>query len=431
MIRFIDLFAGTGGMRLAFEQAMRESGQESECVFSSEIDPYAQKTYEANFGEAPVGDIVEHRDDVPSFDFLLAGFPCQPFSAAGKMKGFNDTRGTLFFEIEQILKRHQPSGFLLENVRGLTSHDGGQTFQIILESLQELGYTVQHFFCNSSDFGVPQNRVRIFIVGTRTDRLNLSIMSSLGASDSHAYKRRRTADLFRETVDAMETCTVADILEDDVDLRFWCSEKFTKMLGRAVNNDFERLHGIRMIDYRGGHSLHSWDLGMKGECSTEERRFMSLLIANRRKKKFGTHQDGKRLTKAQIETFFKSDNTSEIIVSLLEMGYISEIEGTYNPVCGNMSFEVFKFLDPESISITLTSSDAHRLGVVQNGKPRRITPREAARLQGYPDSFRFPVEDKYVYKQMGNAVTVPVVKAILVDFFRNNQILHAKATRAA
>src|SRR4030067_1357595 len=125
MIRFVDLFAGVGGIRLGFEQAMKELGIQAQCVLSSEIDKYAQETYALNYGEKPQGDIYQITD-VPDFDFLLAGFPCQPFSYAGKQKGFVDTRGTLFFEIERFLLEHQPRGFLLENVRGLTTHDRGR-----------------------------------------------------------------------------------------------------------------------------------------------------------------------------------------------------------------------------------------------------------------------------------------------------------------
>jgi DNA (cytosine-5)-methyltransferase 1 len=156
----IDLFAGIGGIRLGFE----EYGCEN--VFSSEWDKEAQKMYEANFGEKPFGDInLIEPTDIPDHDILLAGFPCQPFSIAGKGLGFADTRGTLFFNIEAILEAKKPKAFLLENVKRLTTHDKGQTFQVILEKLKGLGYTVYHKVFNSLDFGVPQKRDRIYIVG--------------------------------------------------------------------------------------------------------------------------------------------------------------------------------------------------------------------------------------------------------------------------
>ena len=159
-MRVIDLFAGIGGIRLGFEKIG------AKCVFSSEWDRYAQDMYEANFGERPFGDINSILpQNIPDHDFLLAGFPCQPFSIAGKQMGFSDTRGTLFFNIEEILKVKQPYGFLLENVKRLITHDKGRTFQIILKKLSDLGYTVYHKVLNSLDYGVPQKRERVYIVG--------------------------------------------------------------------------------------------------------------------------------------------------------------------------------------------------------------------------------------------------------------------------
>ena len=156
----IDLFAGIGGIRLGFE------AHGCENVFSSEWDKYAQIMYEANFHETPFGDINDiSPEDIPEHDILLAGFPCQPFSIAGKGLGFADTRGTLFFNIEAILKAKQPEAFLLENVKRLTTHDNGNTFTVILDRLNKLGYTVYHKVLNSLDFGVPQKRERIYIVG--------------------------------------------------------------------------------------------------------------------------------------------------------------------------------------------------------------------------------------------------------------------------
>lgn len=158
----IDLFAGIGGIRLAFEQLGCKN------VFTSEWDIAAQKMYEANFGEIPFGDINEIApQDIPDHDILLAGFPCQPFSIAGKGLGFADTRGTLFFNIESILETKKPKAFLLENVKRLVSHNNGQTFGVIYEKLKKLGYTIYYKVLNSLEFGLPQKRERIYIVGFR------------------------------------------------------------------------------------------------------------------------------------------------------------------------------------------------------------------------------------------------------------------------
>ncbi len=428
MLKFVDLFAGTGGIRLGFEQAASELAIKTKCVFSSEIDKKASESYEINFNENPLCDITKvSESEIPDFDVMLAGFPCQAFSYAGKRKGFTDTRGTLFFDVERILKEKKPKYFLLENVRGLTTHDKGRTFETIIKALKSLGYSIDYLLLNSSNYDVPQNRVRIYIVGTLSEAINISLNSDLGAADTHKYKLKQGAiqhELFQHDYAkpkaVSDTKAVSDILEDNPDEKYLCTSDYTSKLSKVVGKNFEQLHGYRLIDYRGGKSLHSWELGVKGECSPEEVEFMNLLIANRRKKIFGTHQDGKSLTEAQIKTFYHSANFKLVTKSLLRKGCLRLVEEKYNPVCGNMSFEVFKFLDPDGISITLTSSDCNRLGVVQNNIPRRITPRECARLQGFPETYKLLEDDKAVYKQMGNAVSVPVVKAVVFDLLSNN-----------
>lgn len=412
-IRFVDLFAGIGGIRLGFEQALEHIGLEGSCVFSSEISAAAKQTYSLNFDESPSGDIHEV-NELPEHDVLLAGFPCQAFSYAGSRKGFADTRGTLFFEIERLLKKttKKPKILLLENVRGFMSHDGGRTYETVKTHLEQLGYGVQAILKNSTAFNVPQNRVRVYIVCVLGEDPSLPFVSDVGFADSHKFKQLQNLS----SVDASKAKnlkTVGDILEQTVDAKYHCSERFTKQLSAALNNKpFEALNGVRLIDSRGGNSLHSWDLGLKGECTSDERELMDAILRNRRKKIFGTHQDGKRLSEEQIFTFFERNNLPELLNSLVVKGYLSLKDGTYNPVAGNMSFEVFKFLDPESVSITVVSTDAHRLGVVQDGQPRKLTPRECARLQGFPDSFVLHPEDKWAYHQLGNSVTVPAIEAI-------------------
>jgi len=416
MIRFVDLFAGIGGIRLGFEQAMHDIGMPCECVLSSEIDAHAQETYRLNYGEKPLGDIYKIKD-YPAFDFLLAGFPCQPFSYAGKQKGFADTRGTLFFEVERLLAEHRPKGFLLENVRGLTTHDGGRTLATIVAKLEGLGYGVQCLLLNSSDFNLPQNRVRIYIAGIENQRPKMSLQSSRGAADSHQFKRRRTAsELFDTTV----CTTVRDILEPNPSRSYDCSAPFQTRMQAVLKQKGLTVNGVRLIDYRNGNSIHSWELGIKGTCTVDEIAFMNALIANRRKKTFGTHQDGKSLSLEQIKSFFQHPQLTDIIRSLLNKKYLRNRDGLYNPVSGNMSFEVFKFLDPDSISITLVTSDAHKLGVVHRGRMRHITPRECARIQGYPDSFQHHPVDTHAYRQFGNSVSVPVIKAVVSDLFTHN-----------
>ncbi len=167
-VRFIDLFCGIGGFHLAAEQVCQERGLQSSCVFASDIDPDAQNAYEANFGMRPVGDITQvTAQNIPDHDVLFAGFPCQPFSICGDRKGFDDTRGTLFFDVARILKEKQPAAFVLENVKLLRGHDKGRTLAVIMQTLHDLGYQAEWRVLNALDFGVPQRRERILIVGFR------------------------------------------------------------------------------------------------------------------------------------------------------------------------------------------------------------------------------------------------------------------------
>ena len=167
-LRFVDLFCGIGGFRFAMKSAAKRHKINATCVFSSDIDKECQKAYAANFGELPAGDITKiDASDIPDHDILLAGFPCQPFSIIGRMRGFEDTRGTLFFEIARILEEKRPKAFVLENVKLLVGHDQGRTLKKIMETLVELGYMAQYRVLNALDFGLPQKRERIWIVGFR------------------------------------------------------------------------------------------------------------------------------------------------------------------------------------------------------------------------------------------------------------------------
>lgn len=201
-IRFIDLFCGIGGFRYASKYAYDKLGLEGKCVFSSDIDKYAQESYEANFGEKPAGDITKiEASEIPDFDFLFAGFPCQAFSICGLQKGFADnTRGTLFFDIARIIKEKQPQAFVLENVKNLAGHDNGRTLKTILEVLRdELGYHVDYKLLNALDFGLPQKRERIIIIGSKKPFL------------------------MDWTFDIKGKKTLDDILEKNVDKKYYAS----------------------------------------------------------------------------------------------------------------------------------------------------------------------------------------------------------------
>ena len=401
-------------MRLAFESAARSLNLETECVLSSEINPDAQLVYQSNFDDTPSGDI-RLIDKLPEHQILLAGFPCQSFSYAGKKAGFGDTRGTLFFEIVRLIDTFKPQAFIFENVRGLVSHDSGQTLETIKGEMTSRGYSFDYFVLNSSNFSLPQNRVRVYLVGVLNASPQFRLVSDLGPKDSHSSNHQQLSLFYPLS----QPVTVADILEDNPDAKYDCSPEFVNALKQIVNNDFSRLHGMRLIDYRGGNSIHSWELGLRGECSLDEIELMNLFILKRRNKEFGHHQDGKLLTKEQIATFFAHPNLDEILDSLVTKKYLQRNNQLYKPVSGNFSFEVYKFLDPAKISVTVVASDANRLGVYHNDRVRRITPREAARLQGFPDSFSLHSNDDKAYHQMGNSVSVNVVKAVAEEVIQN------------
>ncbi|EMY47281.1 DNA cytosine methyltransferase [Glaesserella parasuis] len=311
---FIDLFAGIGGFRLAMEKL---GGY---CVFSSEIDENAQKTYATNFGEKPYGDITleETKRLIPTtFDILCAGFPCQAFSIAGKRGGFEDTRGTLFFEVAEIIRRHQPKAFFLENVKGLSSHDKGRTLSTILNVLREdLNYFVPDpKILNAKDFGVPQNRERIFIVGFRQDL----------AINSFYYP----APLNRKVC-------FNDVKEKNVvPTKYYLSTQYIETL---------RKHKARHQDKGNG---------------------------------FGYE-------------IIPDDGIANAIV------------------VGGMGRERNLVIDHRITDFTPTTKikgNVNREGI------RKMTPREWARLQGFPDSYIIPVTDTQAYKQFGNSVAIPAVQA--------------------
>lgn len=239
--RFIDLFAGIGGIRLGFEHVG------GHCVFSSEFDKDACTTYEANFGEHPSGDITKiDAKDIPDFDILLGGFPCQSFSIIGKKEGFaNETCGTLFFDIERILKEKRPPAFMLENVRNLTAHDGGNTFRTIKEHLEALGYHVYAKVLNALNYGVPQKRERIFIVGFLDD----------------------VKFEFPEPVPVEERKTLVDILETDVDRKYYVRDEIRiSRLERLKDKDYPKPY-ISHENMAGSITPHPYSSALRAGAS--------------------------------------------------------------------------------------------------------------------------------------------------------------------
>jgi DNA (cytosine-5)-methyltransferase 1 len=306
--RIIDLFAGIGGIRIGFEQAF---GENQTFVFASEINTFAQKTYATHFGEHPFGDITKiDESKIPNFDILLAGFPCQPFSNAGLKKGFEDSRGTLFFDIARIVKYHKPQVIFLENVKAFKNHDNGNTYKVVEMTLQDLGYSVYSQILNAKDFGVPQNRERIYII------------AFLGDVD------------FTFPIPPKHIVKLGDVLENNIDKKYTISDRLWEGHQRRKIEHKEKGNGF-------GYSLF--------------------------------------------------DENSE---------YTSTISARY-------------YKDGSEILIAQT-----------NDNPRKITPREAARLQGFPEEFAIVVSDTQAYRQFGNSVSVPVIRAIAKSIY--NALLKAQ-----
>ena len=338
MYKSIDLFAGIGGIRLGFDNAFKD---DIETVFISEWDEFAQKTYKANFKDniEIAGDITKiSEDDIPAFDICLAGFPCQAFSMAGKHGGFNDDyygqcRGTLFQDVVRICSKHKPMIIFCENVKGLTIHDRGRTFKIIKGAFEQIGYKVYDRILNSKDFGVPQNRERIYLVCVRNDL---------------AKYLPEEGFVFPEGKD--NTKRIYNILEDaPIPSRYYLSDVYMKTLR----------------EHRARHEAAGHGFGY-------------------------------------------------------EIRPLDGIAGTI--VCGGMGRERNLIIDTRPHSMVPTT---HIKGEINKEDIRKMTPREWARLQGFPDTFKLTLSDTHLYKQFGNSVTVPVIQAIaekIKEFLDNVEV---------
>ena len=422
MIKFIDLFAGIGGIRKGFEQACQNLGIGAQCVFTSEIKPAAINVLRQNHPDENIyGDITKiPASSIPTFDILLAGFPCQAFSAAGKRQGFMDTRGTMFFEVERILKEKKPYGFILENVEGLVNHDKddskvpiGRTLTTILNHLDALGYKVTWKVLNAKDFGLAQDRKRIYIGGCLDEKPSF---------DKFNVSHRILQDVLEQGKEVVNT-------------------PFTKIL--LEKYCIHELYGKSIKDKRGGpNNIHSWDLELKGPVTQKQKDLLNMLFKERRKKKWAEEygikwMDGMPLSLAQIKTFFDDAHLENTLEDLVTKGYLkkehpkkqvveTDIYGNerkyrvqdetlplgYNIVTGKLSFEVNKILSPDGVAPTLVAMDMQKLFVPDIGGIRHLTLREGLRLFGYPEDFKFHVENKEGYDLLGNTVAVPVIKAV-------------------
>lgn len=410
-IRFIDLCSGIGGFRIALENI---KNIKTKCVLSADIKQDAIDTYNLNFNENnKITDIYSLRnEDIEPFDLLCAGFPCQPFSSAGQKKGFSDKRGGMIFKIIDICKYHKPRFVVLENVYNLMVLEGGECIKKIKDLFEELEYKVNYKKLNSCNFGCAQSRERVYIICT----LNKSV-----DFENLKYKTDVTLD------------SVLDYSNEKSSLDTTFCEKLLSLHKK------QSIFGCKIGDKRGGkNNIHSWDIGYNGIINEDEKNLMDKIMLNRRKKHWAEKKnivwmDGMPLTYEDITTFYKHDNLKEMLDNLVSKKYLklekpkdlvdgkriykNDAEEGYNICKGKLSFPISKILEPNSISPTLTATDAHKLAVIINDKViRNLTAVEMKKICGFPDSFIIPENVNYC-DLFGNMATPPVLEAIFNIMF--------------
>jgi DNA (cytosine-5)-methyltransferase 1 len=312
--KFIDLFAGIGGFRKGFE----DTG--FKCVFTSEINPQCQQVYETNFGDKPFGDITKiNPADIPDFDILLGGFPCQPFSISGKKMGFEDTRGTLFFDICEIIDKKQPGIVILENVKHLIHHDNGRTFKVILKALKDLGYNVTHKILNAKDFGLPQNRERIFIIATINHYFDFAKIN----------KKKKVV--------------LRDFLDKEGKFEFIDKSEYT-----LIDEPKKQKSGLIFVGYR---NKNTWKNGIR-------------------------------------------ENTEHLSRVHRQPNRIYSIDGTHPTIPSQETAGRFFIYIPELDAV------------------RKMTINECYRIMGFQPNFKKHSNIGEQYKQIGNSVAIPVIRAI-------------------
>ena len=407
-IKFIDLFSGLGGTRIGLEQACEDLGLECECVLSSDKKKSAAAAYKQNFGEDVFPDVVKiDEKKMPDFDFLLAGFPCQPFSRAGMKRGFADTRGTMFFELERIMGAKKPKWVLLENVAELTTNDHGRTLEVIINKMEGLGYGTSWKVLDGHEFGLAQSRRRIYITG---------ILDSdpLDFDQVEGEPGKVMGDILESGLPTLDTPFTKAVL----------STYSTKELGGYVISDKRR----------GPKTMHSWDIGSHGKVSADEHAMMETILSEFRKRKWADQlgvkwRDGMPLNLDQIceATGWSKTKAQPVLDSLTAKGYLmkrhpykdgsleerTDLPVGWKLVTSRVSFELNRFLGPDDVCVTLTATDASHISVIDGKGIRRLSTRECLRLFGFPEDYTLDgFKDSEVYDLVGNSICVPVVKAI-------------------
>jgi len=415
IINYIDLCCGIGGFRVALESFQKKNTNfKFNCVLSADIKDDAIRTYNLNFNENNKKTDILDIDEIGSgFDLLCAGFPCQPFSSAGQKKGFDDDRGGIIFKIIDICKKYKPRVVILENVSNLIILENGKPLKKICDEFKNIDYFVSYKKLNATDFGVPQNRERVFIVCSLEKQIDL---------------------------DKIEHVNPDNTLNSIIDH----SAKYTDIETGFANKIMDLhsqtpLFGYKMQDKRGGqNNIHSWDIGVNGVLTMNERNLMNKIMTERRKKHWAEKKnivwmDGMPLTLSEISTFVDDPNLKQMLDNLVAKNYLrlekpkNLISGKrvydetgelgYNICKGKLSFPITNILDPTATSPTLTATDSNKLAVIiDNTFIRKLNDNELKLLCGFPLSYKLPVDvDKY--DLFGNMVIPNVVEGVLKCVF--------------
>lgn len=414
IINYIDLCCGIGGFRVALENFQKKNtNMKFNCVLSADIKDDALKTYNLNFNENNKKTNILEINEIDSFDLLCAGFPCQPFSSAGNKKGFDDDRGGIIFKIIDICKKYKPKIVILENVSNLIILENGKPLKRICEEFNNIDYFVSYKKLNATDFGVPQNRERVFIVCSLEKQVDL---------------------------DKIEYVNPENTLNSIIDY----TAKYSDIESNFANKIMELhsqtpLFGYKMQDKRGGqNNIHSWDIGVNGVLTIRERELMNKIMTERRKKHWAEKKnivwmDGMPLTINEISTFVDDTNLKQMLDNLVAKKYLrlekpkNLISGKrvydetgefgYNICKGKLSFPITNILDPNATSPTLTATDSNKLAVIiDNTFIRKLNDNELKLLCGFPLSYKLP-DDVDKYDLFGNMVIPNVVEGVLKCIF--------------
>ena len=393
-IYFMDTFAGMGGLRIGVETALKEQGYNPICVKTSEIKSAALTTLRTIYPEEEFEytDITKvDTSELPHIDGLIGGFPCQTFSYAGKRKGLEDTRGTLFYELARIMKEKQPQWAIFENVKGLLTHDGGQTFETILHTFYSLGYHVSFQVMDAKHYGVANSRPRVFIVCHRETEIQMRI----------PVQQTIPFSTIKQTLP----------VED--------SEYTRKLLAKYTP---EYLRGKKVTDKaKSKNIIHTWEFEARGPVNGTQVKIMEHLRDQ--------YINGKRGSKGSNYEVLASHfgDIKDDIADLLEKRYIQykEAEDEYRVLAGELSGQFTRFVDPRKPLPTLVATSLPHMGVVEEGGIRQVSLYEATRALGFPDDYALPdtISETWAYDLLGNTVAPPVVTLIMEEIIKQSEVL--------